>query len=32
MALGGFVAVSDRRYRLAVKEKLETLAGRVPAT
>jgi cytochrome c-type biogenesis protein CcmF len=31
MALGGFIAVSDRRYRLAVKEKVAALAGRVPA-
>ncbi len=27
MALGGFIAVSDRRYRLAVKRKLAMLAG-----
>jgi len=27
MALGGFVAVSDRRYRLAVRQKLAALAG-----
>jgi cytochrome c-type biogenesis protein CcmF len=27
MALGGFIAVSDRRYRLAVKRKLAILAG-----
>jgi cytochrome c-type biogenesis protein CcmF len=27
MALGGFVAVSDRRYRLAVRRRLGALAG-----
>jgi cytochrome c-type biogenesis protein CcmF len=27
MALGGFVAMTDRRYRLAVKQKLGALAG-----
>ena len=27
MALGGFLAVSDRRYRLAVKQKFAALAG-----
>jgi cytochrome c-type biogenesis protein CcmF len=27
MALGGFLAVSDRRYRLAVKRKFAELAG-----
>jgi cytochrome c-type biogenesis protein CcmF len=27
MALGGFVAMSDRRYRLAVKQRLANLAG-----
>jgi cytochrome c-type biogenesis protein CcmF len=27
MALGGFIAMSDRRYRLAVKQKLAALAG-----
>jgi len=27
MALGGFLAVSDRRYRLAVKRKATSLAG-----
>jgi cytochrome c-type biogenesis protein CcmF len=27
MALGGFLAVSDRRYRLAIKRKSTTLAG-----
>ena len=27
MALGGFVAMSDRRYRLAVRQKFAALAG-----
>ncbi|MFO1316583.1 MAG: heme lyase CcmF/NrfE family subunit [Burkholderiales bacterium] len=27
MALGGFIAMTDRRYRIAVKEKLAALAG-----
>ncbi|MEP7275193.1 MAG: cytochrome c-type biogenesis CcmF C-terminal domain-containing protein, partial [Betaproteobacteria bacterium] len=31
MALGGFVAVSDRRYRIAVKRKMAALAGSAPA-
>jgi cytochrome c-type biogenesis protein CcmF len=30
MALGGFIAMSDRRYRLAVKQRLAAMAG-VPA-
>ena len=30
MALGGFVAMSDRRYRLTVKQKLANMVG-VPA-
>ncbi len=32
MALGGFLAVSDRRYRLAIKRKLTTLADGAAAT
>jgi cytochrome c-type biogenesis protein CcmF len=31
MALGGFVAMSDRRYRLAVRQKLSGLVGAAPA-
>jgi cytochrome c-type biogenesis protein CcmF len=31
MALGGFVAVSDRRYRLAVRRRLGALAGAAAA-
>jgi hypothetical protein len=27
MALGGFVAVSDRRYRLAVRRRIGSLIG-----
>jgi hypothetical protein len=27
MALGGFIAMTDRRYRLAVRQKLASLAG-----
>ena len=31
MALGGFIAMSDRRYRLKVKQKFAALAGTSPA-
>ena len=31
MALGGFLAITDRRYRLAVKQKVATLSGAAPA-
>jgi len=31
MALGGFCAVADRRYRLAVKQKFAELTGAAPA-
>jgi cytochrome c-type biogenesis protein CcmF len=31
MALGGFIAMSDRRYRLAVKKKFRGLVGAAPA-
>jgi hypothetical protein len=27
MALGGFIAITDRRYRLAVKEKVSGMLG-----
>ena len=27
MALGGFIAMTDRRYRLAVKRKIDALVG-----
>jgi cytochrome c-type biogenesis protein CcmF len=31
MALGGFIAMSDRRYRLAVRQKFTATAGAAPA-
>ncbi len=31
MALGGFIAMTDRRYRLAVKQKLAAFTGAAPA-
>jgi len=31
MALGGFIAMSDRRYRLAVRQKIGALAAAVRA-
>ena len=31
MALGGFIAMSDRRYRLRVRQKMAELAGTAPA-
>jgi len=31
MALGGFLAITDRRYRLAVKQKFAELTGAAPA-
>ncbi len=31
MALGGFIAMTDRRYRIAVKQKIAGLAGIAPA-
>ena len=31
MALGGFLAITDRRYRLAVKQKFVELTGAAPA-
>jgi hypothetical protein len=31
MALGGFLAITDRRYRLAVKQKLADLTGAAAA-
>ena len=31
MALGGFIAIADRRYRIAVTRKAAALAGARPA-
>jgi len=31
MALGGFLAIMDRRYRLAARQKLASLAGTAAA-
>jgi cytochrome c-type biogenesis protein CcmF len=31
MALGGFIAMTDRRYRLKVRQKVAGLAGAAPA-
>jgi hypothetical protein len=31
MALGGFLAITDRRYRLAARQKFVELTGAAPA-